>query len=105
GGTGAAAASCARSSTTDPGTPSRACAGNRGRGPRLQARRDGGEGARGFEAGRRPRIDTARANQEGTAMSVDGTWHLKMQTPIGERSSTLTLSRSGSGLTGTLAAE
>jgi hypothetical protein len=38
-------------------------------------------------------------------MSVDGTWNLKMQTPIGERSSTLTLSRSGSGLTGTLAAE
>jgi hypothetical protein len=38
-------------------------------------------------------------------MSVEGTWKLKMQTPIGERTSTLTLTRAGSALTGALAAE
>ena len=38
-------------------------------------------------------------------MSVNGTWALTMQTPIGERKSTLTLTAAGSALTGTLAAE
>jgi hypothetical protein len=38
-------------------------------------------------------------------MSVNGTWALTMQTPIGERKSTLTLTTSGTALTGTLAAE
>jgi hypothetical protein len=38
-------------------------------------------------------------------MSVTGTWALTMQTPIGERKSTLTLSAAGATLTGTLAAE
>ena len=38
-------------------------------------------------------------------MSVDGTWTLTMQTPIGERKSALTLQSAGGTLTGTLAAE
>lgn len=38
-------------------------------------------------------------------MSVNGTWALTMQTPIGERKSTLTLTTNGNALTGTLAAE
>ena len=38
-------------------------------------------------------------------MSVDGTWKLVMQTPIGERKSTLTLKQAGPGLTGRLAGE
>jgi hypothetical protein len=38
-------------------------------------------------------------------MSVNGTWVLTMQTPIGERKSTLTLATNGAALTGTLAAE
>jgi hypothetical protein len=35
-------------------------------------------------------------------MSADGTWKLSMQTPIGERRSTLALKTSGSALTGKL---
>jgi hypothetical protein len=38
-------------------------------------------------------------------MSVDGTWKLSMQTPIGERKSTLALQSSGGALTGKLTAE
>ncbi len=38
-------------------------------------------------------------------MSVDGTWNLVMQTPIGERKSTLMLKSAGGVVTGTLAAE
>jgi hypothetical protein len=35
-------------------------------------------------------------------MSADGTWKLSMQTPIGERRSTLSLKSTGSALTGKL---
>jgi hypothetical protein len=38
-------------------------------------------------------------------MSVDGTWDLTMQTPMGERQSSVTLATSGGGLTGTQTAE
>ena len=38
-------------------------------------------------------------------MSADGTWHLVMQTPIGERKSTLTLREAGGAVTGKLAGE
>ena len=38
-------------------------------------------------------------------MSIDGTWKLSMQTPIGERKSTLALQSSGTALTGKLTAE
>jgi hypothetical protein len=38
-------------------------------------------------------------------MAADGTWHLTMNTPMGERRSTLTLSTSGGTLTGTQEAE
>ncbi|KAB2911016.1 MAG: hypothetical protein F9K29_23545 [Hyphomicrobiaceae bacterium] len=38
-------------------------------------------------------------------MSVDGTWNLVMQTPLGERKSTLMLKSAGGAVTGTLAAE
>jgi hypothetical protein len=38
-------------------------------------------------------------------MAVDGTWNLTMNTPMGERRSTLTLSTSGGTLTGTQEAE
>ena len=38
-------------------------------------------------------------------MAADGTWHLTMNTPMGERSSTLTLSTAGGTLTGTQEAE
>ncbi len=38
-------------------------------------------------------------------MSADGTWNLTMQTPMGERRSTLTLSTAGGTLTGTQEAE
>ena len=38
-------------------------------------------------------------------MSADGTWNLTLQTPMGERRSTLTLSTAGSTLTGTQEAE
>jgi len=38
-------------------------------------------------------------------MSADGTWKLVMQTPIGERKSTLTLREAGGALTGRLAGE
>jgi len=38
-------------------------------------------------------------------MSVDGTWNLTMETPMGERRSTLTLSTSGGTLTGKQEAE
>ena len=34
-------------------------------------------------------------------MSADGTWNLTLQTPMGERRSTLTLSTAGGALTGT----
>jgi hypothetical protein len=38
-------------------------------------------------------------------MSADGTWKLSMQTPIGERKSTLALSSAGGALTGKLTGE
>jgi hypothetical protein len=38
-------------------------------------------------------------------MSVDGTWKLSMQTPIGERKSTLSLVSAGGALTGKLTGE
>ena len=38
-------------------------------------------------------------------MSADGTWNLTMQTPMGERRSTLTLSTAGGNLTGQQEAE
>ncbi len=38
-------------------------------------------------------------------MSADGTWKLSMQTPIGERKSTLALQTAGGGLTGKLTGE
>jgi hypothetical protein len=38
-------------------------------------------------------------------MSADGTWKLVMQTPIGERKSTLTLREAGGVLTGRLAGD
>jgi hypothetical protein len=38
-------------------------------------------------------------------MAVDGTWTLTMQTPMGERSSKLTLKASGGALTGSQEAE
>ena len=38
-------------------------------------------------------------------MSADGTWNLTMQTPMGERRSSLTLSTAGGKLTGTQEAE
>jgi hypothetical protein len=38
-------------------------------------------------------------------MSADGTWNLTMQTPMGERRSTLTLSTAGGTLTGSQEAE
>ena len=38
-------------------------------------------------------------------MSADGTWKLTMQTPIGERKSTLALQSSGATLTGKMTAD
>ena len=38
-------------------------------------------------------------------MSADGTWKLSMQTPIGERKSTLALTSTGGALTGKLTGE
>jgi len=38
-------------------------------------------------------------------MSADGTWNLTMQTPMGERRSTLTLATSGGSLTGSQEAD
>lgn len=38
-------------------------------------------------------------------MAVDGTWNLTMETPMGERKSTLTLKASGGTLTGSQEAE
>ncbi len=38
-------------------------------------------------------------------MSTDGTWNLTMQTPIGERKSTLELKSGGAALTGKLTAD
>jgi hypothetical protein len=38
-------------------------------------------------------------------MAADGTWNLTMQTPMGERRSTLTLSTAGGSLTGKQEAE
>lgn len=38
-------------------------------------------------------------------MAADGTWNLTMQTPMGERTSTLTLSTAGGALTGKQEAE
>lgn len=38
-------------------------------------------------------------------MSADGTWKLTMQTPIGERRSTLALESSGATITGKMTAE
>jgi hypothetical protein len=44
-----------------------------------------------------------QAQEEG--MSADGTWKLSMQTPIGERKSTLALKSSGGTVTGKLTGE
>lgn len=38
-------------------------------------------------------------------MALDGTWNLTLETPMGERRSTLTLKSSGGALTGTQEAE
>lgn len=38
-------------------------------------------------------------------MSVDGSWNITMNTPMGERKATLTLKSNGTTLTGTQAAE
>lgn len=38
-------------------------------------------------------------------MAIDGTWNLTMQTPMGERASSVTLSSAGGSLTGTQTAE
>ena len=38
-------------------------------------------------------------------MSVDGTWKLSMQTPIGERKSTLALQSSGASISGKMTSE
>ncbi len=38
-------------------------------------------------------------------MAVDGTWNIRMETPLGERGSEVTLKAEGSALTGTAAAE
>jgi hypothetical protein len=38
-------------------------------------------------------------------MAVDGNWNLTLNTPMGERTATLTLASSGNTLTGTQAAE
>jgi hypothetical protein len=38
-------------------------------------------------------------------MAADGTWTITMQTPIGERTSTMTFKEEGATLTGTAAAE
>ena len=38
-------------------------------------------------------------------MAIDGTWNITLSTPLGERTSTLTLKADGSTLTGTQAAE
>jgi hypothetical protein len=38
-------------------------------------------------------------------MAVDGNWNLTLNTPMGERSATLSLKSSGAALTGTQAAE
>jgi len=38
-------------------------------------------------------------------MAVDGNWNIRMETPLGERSSELTLKAEGGTLTGTQAAE
>ena len=38
-------------------------------------------------------------------MAVDGNWNLTLNTPMGERTATLSLNSSGSALTGTQAAE
>lgn len=38
-------------------------------------------------------------------MSADGTWNLVMQTPIGQRKSTLTMKAAGSALSGKLTGE
>jgi hypothetical protein len=35
-------------------------------------------------------------------MSVDGTWKVTMQTPLGERAATVTLAAAGGALTGTM---
>lgn len=38
-------------------------------------------------------------------MAIDGAWNLTMQTPMGERTSTVTLASNGGALTGTQQAE
>lgn len=38
-------------------------------------------------------------------MAVDGSWNLTMQTPMGERTSTVTLASNGGALSGTQSAE
>jgi hypothetical protein len=44
-------------------------------------------------------------NQKEQHMAVDGTWELTMQTPMGERQSSVALTSSGGTLTGTQTAE
>jgi predicted thioesterase len=41
----------------------------------------------------------------GTAMAIDGTWKIAMETPLGTRQASLTLDASGGGLTGTMAGD
>jgi hypothetical protein len=48
---------------------------------------------------------TGNTSRRKRAMSADGTWKLTMQTPIGERKSTLVLSSAGAALTGKLTGE
>jgi hypothetical protein len=51
-------------------------------------------------------VSFRRATTEGfRLMPVDGTWNLTMQTPMGERTSSVTLSSAGGKLTGTQTAE
>jgi hypothetical protein len=41
-------------------------------------------------------------NEEDRRMSVDGTWNVKMETPMGTRAATLTLKADGASLSGTM---
>jgi len=52
----------------------------------------------------RPRPRTT-AIPQGNIMAVDGTWNLTMETPMGERASTLVVKVAGGKLEGTQSAE
>jgi hypothetical protein len=60
-----------------------------------------------YTAGRAARtIPVLRTKAEETqAMAVDGNWNIVMNTPMGERKATLTLSSAGGTLTGTQGAD